>query len=82
VKLVLSKPSRPADDCTMDAPVDKTVRLSEGETEILMRALVEAAEQQSRAKPGDTQFITRPAEASPNPPAVNTDQIQQSNFIL
>jgi hypothetical protein len=71
-----------ADGTGMDAPADKTIRLSEGETEMLMRALVEAAEQQPRSQTGETQFIKRQAESAPNEPSGSIEPLQKSNFIL
>jgi len=64
----------------MDTLVNKTIRLSEGETEMLMRALVEATEESTSPRMGDTQILQR--EARPSQPSGNTEPIQQSNFIL
>ena len=64
----------------MDTLVNKTIRLSEGETEMLMRALVEATEQSPAPKSGDTQILLRQAQTSHL--SENTGQIEQTNFIL
>ena len=66
----------------MDTPVDKTIRLSDGETEILMRALVEATGQPVKPKSGETQILIRQAEATPPASPAQAEQGEKSNFIL
>jgi hypothetical protein len=69
-----------ADDSTMDTLVNKTIRLSEGETEMLMRALVEATEASPASRPGETQILLRETKSAQ--PTGNSDGIEQTNFIL
>ena len=64
----------------MDTLENKTIRLSEGETEMLTRALLAAAEQSPGPKPGDTQILLRQAQTSQT--SGNTEHVKQTNFIL
>ena len=64
----------------MDTLVNKTIRLSEGETEMLMRALVAGTEQSAEPKAGETQILLRQAQTSQT--SGNTDPIEKTRFIL
>ena len=64
----------------MDTLVNKTIRLSEGETEMLTRALVEATEQSPAPNSGDTQILLRQAQTSQF--SGYTRHVEQTNVIL
>jgi len=52
----------------MKAPLAQPIRLTEGQTEMLTKALADAAKQGAKSKSGETQMIKKPAE-KPVPPA-------------
>ena len=64
----------------MDTLVNKTIRLSEGETEMLTRALLATTEQSPEPKAGETQILLR--QAQPSQTSGYTEPIEKTRFIL
>ena len=58
---------RAADESIMKAPLAQPIRLTEGQTEMLTKALTDAAKEGARSKSGETQMIKKPMEKSPSP---------------
>jgi hypothetical protein len=57
-----------ADKVVVEASTNNPIRLTEGQTELLTKALAEAAEQGAKSKSTETQAIRKPL-AKPAPPA-------------
>ena len=71
VLMILQGKPGPADKSLMDALSNKPIRLTESQTELLTKALAEAAELGAKSRSAETQVIRRPL-GKPASPLVTT----------